>query len=593
MPFAYVIIDGKRVNKAFADDYYRMERAFKDAFGLDIIVSDGVRTYEEQKRGYNDYISGRTSVRWANPDSPQAYHVETNKSGPRAIDIRDSGNTAGVTRYGNARSNWIRDNARKYNWNPRGYHEFNEPWHLEHTGTPILESSWKPGDRLNEDGQLGPQTISKLQSVLGVTVDGQMGPQTISALQRRVGAGVDGKLGPETISKMQGRLGVKVDGQWGAQTTTALQKHLNNGGNLSAPAPKPTPVPVPTDVLLVDGQLGKKTIEKWQKSVGATVDGELGPETISKTQKLVGARVDGQLGPQTIKAIQINVGATPDGQMGPQTIKKLQEFLNAGKPFTAVAVEPEAPATQDPADEDEATPDLKTPSANDFPSWIRFEKILDPEGLKPTLNIDAKKYYSRLYNPIESHIHWWGAPGKGGSHDGNVNHIKNTDNLSVNFVVSAGRITLMVPLNKIALTTGARNPYAWKSENDPMITDLSNDELGYRTMGYLHYIVEKLNPKLLNEPIRHHKEFYPTSCSELDKAKVRKYAEDFRTGRLDPNTGKPPVTTSPVVTPTPTPTPTPQPQPETVSIPKGLFTIVKGLPQELRRLADDIDEYLV
>jgi len=34
MAFAYVIIDGKRVNKAFADNYHRMNSAFQNAFGL-------------------------------------------------------------------------------------------------------------------------------------------------------------------------------------------------------------------------------------------------------------------------------------------------------------------------------------------------------------------------------------------------------------------------------------------------------------------------------------------------------------------------------------------------------------------------------
>ena len=142
---------------------------------------------------------------------------------------------------------------------------------------------------------------------------------------------------------------------------------------------------------------------------------------------------------------------------------------------------------------------------------------------------------------------------------------------------------MMVPLNKIALTTGARNPFAWKSENDPTITDLSQDELGYRTSGYLHYIVEKLNAGLLNEPIRHHKEFYATSCSLLDKAKVRDYAEKFRTGKLDPATGNPPVIVLP-----------PDPEPLTVQINKDFYdNVLKKLPAEFRSLADDLDEGLV
>lgn len=235
-----------------------------------------------------------------------------------------------------------------------------------------------------------------------------------------------------------------------------------------------------------------------------------------------------------------------------------------------------------PDDEAAATPNLITPTAADFPSWIRFETVLDSDGQAVDHNKKAAEYYGKPYDPVESHIHWWGEPGKGGSHDGNVSYIRNTKDLSVNFVVSAGRITLMVPLNKIALTTGQRNPFAWKSENDPTITDLSNDELGYRTMGFLHYLVEKLNPTLLNEPIRLHKEFQNTSCSGLDKAKVRFYAEQFRTGALDPATGKP----SGVI-------PTPDPQPQTVPVNKDFYdNVLKKLPAEFRALADDLDEGL-
>lgn len=228
-----------------------------------------------------------------------------------------------------------------------------------------------------------------------------------------------------------------------------------------------------------------------------------------------------------------------------------------------------------PEDKTEAdvTPNLVTPSVGDFPSWIQFDVKSDPDGLKPRCNLDAYKYYNNtLYVPIESHTHWWNEPDKGGSHDGNVNHLFNSPNLSANFVTSAGRVTLMVALDKIALTTGQRNPYAWKSENDPKLTDL-----GYLTLGYLHYIVEKLNPVLLNEPIRLHKEFMATSCSGIDVVRVRQIAEAFRTGALDPATGKPPVVTPPV---------------EGVVISEDLFKIVSGLPRELNQLAADISSEL-
>lgn len=229
------------------------------------------------------------------------------------------------------------------------------------------------------------------------------------------------------------------------------------------------------------------------------------------------------------------------------------------------------------------TPNLVTPSVDDFPKWIRFETVLDPEGQLPDVNTHWSAYYKRPYAPIESHVHWWNSPGQGGTHDGNVNHIKNTQYLSVNFVVSEKRITLMVPLNKLALTTGQRNPDAWKSENDPTLS-----EWQYKTMGYLHYIVEKLNPSLVNEPIRLHKEFSATGCSEIDTGKVRAYAEAFRSGALEVATGLPkPIVSLPETTP---PTPVPTPLPDTVSIPRSFL---EGLPGEFRALAQDLDEFLV
>jgi hypothetical protein len=352
MAFVYEIIDGKKVNAAAAYDFHRMNKAFNQRFGLWLIVSDGVRSYAEQRKGWLDYINGRTPIRWANPDSPEAYHVETNPLGARAIDIRDSGTDPGVTRYGNARSAWIRDNARKFNFNPRGYHEFNEPWHLEWMGTLATTDSPAGGGAvplfIEVDGKLGPETISKLQSVVGARVDGEMGYETISKMQARMGGvKVDGELGPETVSRLQTIVKAKVDGDWGEETTRKLQEHLNAGGTLklSAPAPVPAPAPAPTK-LVVDGELGPQTVSRFQQSVGATVDGKWGTETTTKFQQKVGAHDDGILGPQTIRALQMNVGAEPDGKLGPDTVRKLQEFLNSGAPWKMVVVPPEAPVEE-------------------------------------------------------------------------------------------------------------------------------------------------------------------------------------------------------------------------------------------------------
>ena len=354
MGYLYDIIDGKQVNSAAAVDFHRMNRDFNARFGLWLIVSDGVRSYAVQAAGYSDYVNGRTSVRWANPDSIYAYHVETNPTGPRAIDIRDTGEDAGVTRYGNERSAWIRDNAMNYNWQPRGYWEFDEPWHLEWQGTLATDGNWAGGGggeyvplTLTVDGILGGDTIRKLQSVVGARPDGDMGYETITKLQARLGVKQDGELGPQTISELQRRVGLTgtdIDGDWGKHTTSFLQAHLNNGGDLSGTAPTAPSTTAPGK-LTVDGQLGQLTIKRLQESLGVAQDGDWGAITTSALQKAIGALVDGVLGPQTIKGLQANVGADQDGSMGPQTVTKLQEFLNSGQPWKQVAVTPEAPVS--------------------------------------------------------------------------------------------------------------------------------------------------------------------------------------------------------------------------------------------------------
>lgn len=337
-----------------------------------------------------------------------------------------------------------------------------------------------------------------------------------------IGVGpIDNEWGPKASLGTyiyQRRVGLVPDAQWGTAT------------DAKAFPPKPPETKYPTDGYnAIPGKrrtsdVQKKLIEKGHDLGPAGPDDDYGPLTsiaVAKEQEAAGLVVDGIYGDKT-DAVLFPVDPN-------------------------VPEEPEQPGT-----EADFTPNMVTPTAADFPSWIRYEEVIDPQSLKPTLNKDAYYYYGKKrYEPIESHTHWWNTPDQGGTHDGNVSYIKGKNDVSVNYVTSAGRITLMVPLNKIAATTGSRNPYAWKTENDPKIT-ISESDLGYKTLGFLHYLVEKLNPKLLNEPIRLHKEFMSTSCSNIDTAKVRHFAEAFRTGGLDPATGLPPVK----------PEPEPEPEPD-------------------------------
>lgn len=191
----YVIVDGQRVAANVAADYSRLEAEFRRVFGLDLIISSGVRTWAEQKALWDAYDSGRSSVRAAHPNDPKAFHVETNPVGPRAIDIRDSGADAGVTRYGNPRSKWIRDNAHRFNFDPAGYDHYNEPWHLEHTGATTASVP---------DGAMPVTDAQRFLKSLGLydgEIDGDPGPKTrggTKTFQEWVGLVADSIFGPDT-----------------------------------------------------------------------------------------------------------------------------------------------------------------------------------------------------------------------------------------------------------------------------------------------------------------------------------------------------------------------------------------------------------
>jgi len=328
MAYNYTSIDGERVETAVARAYIAFEAEFRRVFGLDLAISSGTRTRAEQQYLYDLYLSGQGNLA-ARPG--ESNHEEYGPRGPRALDLRDSGNDAGITRVYSHRSIWARDNCGRFGFVNAGYNfSPQEGWHFEFEGA--LDNGAIAGDgSLNVDGEWGAATTSKLQSVLGVGVDGVLGPETIMALQRGLGFkgnDVDGDMGPKTIGALQAKVGASVDGVLGPDTVRALQIWLNNGYGF-------TPE---NGQLQVDGEWGPATTRKFQNSLGITEDGELGPETWKAFQIAVGQPADGEPGTATYKALQMNVGADVDGALGPQTITKLQEFLNADGEWKVVEV---------------------------------------------------------------------------------------------------------------------------------------------------------------------------------------------------------------------------------------------------------------
>lgn len=232
-----------------------------------------------------------------------------------------------------------------------------------------------------------------------------------------------------------------------------------------------------------------------------------------------------------------------------QNVTGLKELKAPQKP-----VEP--PPVLDPNDKPKPPPEGPTeppttpPGVNvlvnvnegDFPAWIQYENVPDREIEGYTAkqwNDDLYDWYKNerdvdhYYSPEEVHLHWWDDPAKNPQHDNVVAYLKNAEGLTVNFVVSSGRVTSMVPLTYCATTTGLRNAWGWKMEIDPNLT-----EEVYKTVAAIIYIVEKKNPKLRNEPLRLHKEFMATSCSNINTEEVTKWLERFQEGTWDITTGE-------------------------------------------------------
>lgn len=420
-------------------------------------------------------------------------------------------------------------------------------------------------------GPASKAATEAFQNAVGLPVDGVFGPNTTSVAQV-IEAGKN--ITSRPVADIQAKVGVPADGVWGNQTSfgtyrwqrangvdadaiwgPASDSKAFGGGTVTPPPATGTPAfPLPAGQWFGPEAGGNNSISGWHSGPG-------GHPGLRQYQTQMAARgwqmtIDGLYGPMGATTPQGNTaditiafqkekGLNPDGLIGPDTWRAAWEA-----PVTPPVTPPDVPVEPVPPtvdDEAKATPDIKTPTASDFPIWIQYEEKFDQQmSADPLWNKHLQDYYKKPYQPIESHTHWWGLPGQSGTHDGNVNYLNSTKDVGANYVTSEGRITLTAPLNKIALTTGSRNPYAWKSENDPNITTSVSD-MGYKTLGYLHYIVEKLNPELLNEPIRLHKEVLPgtTQCSNIDTAKVRAFAEAFRTGALDPRTGFPPAVVDP------------------------------------------------
>lgn len=226
MAYTYTTIDGQRVETNVADAYRKLEAAFKDRWGLDLLITSGIRTRAEQQALYDAWKAGTGNLAAA---PGQSNHEGGGPRGPRALDIRDSGGDPGVTRIGTARNNWIRDNCGRFGFDHAGL-RFNPPegWHIEYTGAlhqagdgdTTSSSKAKPTDMLRWKWT-GIQHMLKRYYGYHGRIDNIPGPGTVAAFQRFI--------------KAKGYRNLRVDGQFGPNTCRGAQQWLKSRWGYTGP----------------------------------------------------------------------------------------------------------------------------------------------------------------------------------------------------------------------------------------------------------------------------------------------------------------------------------------------------------------------
>lgn len=161
---------------------------------------------------------------------------------------------------------------------------------------------------------------------------------------------------------------------------------------------------------------------------------------------------------------------------------------------------------------------------------------------------EALEYY-RKYARTGVTYHWWNRPERisDDAHDSIVNMMTNNALAgrapTVNYVASAGKLTMLVNPDNVAWTSGNGNATTIGVECSPHFEGV------YRKLGWLHDQLEQRYNRTL--AIYAHKEWMDTECSPIDKARIRREADAWKAERN---------------VPAPAPAPTPVPATITVQV---------------------------
>lgn len=121
---------------------------------------------------------------------------------------------------------------------------------------------------------------------------------------------------------------------------------------------------------------------------------------------------------------------------------------------------------------------------------------------------ESRANYSAGYDREGITLHWWNTPALAGTHDQTVNYILGTaeaGKLSVNYVLSDAKITMMVSPENVAWASNGGNPTTISIECQPTLGDE-----GYKRLGWLIAELERKFGRTLS--IYGHNRWTATAC---------------------------------------------------------------------------------
>ena len=263
--------------------------------GLDILITQGLRTYAEQDALY---AQGRTKPGKIVTNARAGYSYHNFGLAFDFVIIKN-----GKAVWDENHPDWKKFVAicKKHGFEWGGdWKSFKDYPHFQMTGGLSLAQcrakwpgGWKPGK------SSGGGSMYKADDTLPLKFGSKDGSKKlVSKVQKALGIKADGYYGPNTekaVKEFQTKKGLVVDGIVGEKTWAAL----------FPPEPKyKADDELPLQLYSKDGN--KKLVSKVQEKLGVKVDGYYGPNTekaVKEFQKKHGLKVDGIVGEKTWNAL--------------------------------------------------------------------------------------------------------------------------------------------------------------------------------------------------------------------------------------------------------------------------------------------------